>query len=285
MATAKQLGTDDPETLQKIIRHCDADCERLRAANPTPFDIATACLYWTKYPLLVAIIGDDRRTSERYEAYNFLSRAHRHAAKLLCAVADRKGIDGGAIYSAGEICRELFRWAPNTHRDGHFPYAWPDCLGLSRKALPEHDQQIIRAGSAAYTRLVAHLRIQFPPKPPAHGLDKSLGAILDDVDAKILAIEGKPVRVLFHGDGLYSRGNEFARLDGAEAYVLQALVERRAATKDDLARKSGVNNAPNILRRIKKKYPILAEAIGLPGARGRGGYTTSITLADDQNPI
>ena len=190
MATAKQLGTDDPETLQKIIRHCDADCERLRAANPTPFDIATACLYWTKYPLLVAIIGDDRRTSERYEAYNFLSRAHRHAAKLLCAVADRKGIDGGAIYSAGEICRELFRWAPNTHRDGHFPYAWPDCLGLSRKALPEHDQQIIRAGSAAYTRLVAHLRIQLPPERPTHQLDKSLSAILDDVDARIMAIAG-----------------------------------------------------------------------------------------------
>jgi hypothetical protein len=163
MATIKALGTDNPETLQRIIRHCDADCERLRAANPTTLDIASACLYWTKYPMLLAIIGDDRQTSERCKAYDSLYRAHRHAAELLCAVADREGIDGGAIYSAAEICRELFCLAPNAHRDGHFPYAWPDCLGLSRKDLPEHDQKIIRDGSTAYIRLVSRLRIQLPP--------------------------------------------------------------------------------------------------------------------------
>lgn len=89
----------------------------------------------------------------------------------------------------------------------------------------------------------------------------------------------RPTCVLFHGDGLYSRGNEFLRLDGAEANVLQALVELRAATKDKLIAESGVSNAAAVLRRMKQKYSMLAEAIVFPGARGRGGYTTSITPA------
>ena len=45
----------------------------------------------------------------------------------------------------------------------------------------------------------------------------------------------------------------------------------KAASKDELTRKSGMDDAVRILKRIKRKYPDLGEAIRLPGGKGRGG--------------
>lgn len=86
--------------------------------------------------------------------------------------------------------------------------------------------------------------------------------------------------VLFHGDGLYTCGDNAIRLEGSQAYVLEALVELRAATKDDLVRQSGVDDAPRVLRTIRKANDLLAPAIRLPGGKGKGGYATTIRKPD-----
>lgn len=98
---------------------------------------------------------------------------------------------------------------------------------------------------------------------------------------KIVA-EDEPEPVYFHPDGLCTSGDESIRLEDAEATVVQALAELRAASKDSLARCSGLDDAVAILRRITSKHPMLARAITFPGGRGKGGYSTRIKLADDR---
>ena len=98
---------------------------------------------------------------------------------------------------------------------------------------------------------------------------------------KIVA-EDEPEPVYFRRDGLCTSGKESIRLEDAEAIVVQALVELRAATKDGLISHSGVEDAVAILRRIKTKHPMLARAIVFPGGRGKGGYSTTIEPAGDR---
>jgi len=82
------------------------------------------------------------------------------------------------------------------------------------------------------------------------------------------------------GRGVYCIGDETIKLEPAEDNVLTALIQLGgAATKDELIRKSGPANAPAVLRRIVKKWPALKRHITLPGARGKGGYRTTIRPA------
>lgn len=155
------LGTDRPEEhLPKAVERFDADYRKLQASSPEA--LAVAAVYWKKYPRLASLIGDDRREENRQRAYDSLNRTHRKAAEVLCRAADKQGIDGAAIYSAAEICRELFRDSPAEFRDGEFQLEWPECVGTSRKALATHDQETIRVANAAYVRLVAALSIPSP---------------------------------------------------------------------------------------------------------------------------
>jgi len=80
----------------------------------------------------------------------------------------------------------------------------------------------------------------------------------------------------FFGKGHYRVGNKNLVLDGARACVLEALVELKSTTKDLLASRSGVADAPGTLRAIRAKFPDLAPFIHLPGGKSRGGYTTTI---------
>ncbi len=86
---------------------------------------------------------------------------------------------------------------------------------------------------------------------------------------------------LFKGKGLYIRGDDAVRLDGAEAIVMETLVKLRAATKPQLEQNSGVDDAVRILRAIKNKYRWLAPYIILPGTKGRGGYRTTVQQEPD----
>jgi len=70
------------------------------------------------------------------------------------------------------------------------------------------------------------------------------------------------------------------QLEESEASVLQALIELGGtAKKPALINRSGVDDAPRVLRRIRKNCPQLAPYITLPGGKGRGGYRTSIRWA------
>lgn len=78
------------------------------------------------------------------------------------------------------------------------------------------------------------------------------------------------------GDGKVQIGVECYRLEGQAEIVLEALVELRAATKDELAEKSGVDDAHKVLATIRKNLPALASHITFPGGKGKGGYRTTI---------
>jgi len=84
---------------------------------------------------------------------------------------------------------------------------------------------------------------------------------------------------VFLGNGRIRIGRQVVCLDGAQANVVQALVELQAATKRRLINHSGVGDAHQVLKKVSTSFPVLAPHIDLPGRRGTGGYRTSIRLA------
>lgn len=58
----------------------------------------------------------------------------------------------------------------------------------------------------------------------------------------------------------------------AEDCVLTAFIGRPAMNREDLARRSGIEHAHRVLRRLLNRQPEFMPAIRLPGRRGQGGY-------------
>ncbi|MBI3461844.1 MAG: hypothetical protein HY000_02125 [Planctomycetes bacterium] len=81
---------------------------------------------------------------------------------------------------------------------------------------------------------------------------------------------------VYLGDGLIEVDGEPYRLEPAQEMVIEALVELRAATKEQLIERSGVEDAVNVLKAICQAIPQLSTHITLPGGRGKGGYRTTI---------
>ncbi len=105
--------------------------------------------------------------------------------------------------------------------------------------------------------------------------------LLDFIEGELLRQkdrrDAKPPEVLvYRGDGLFLRGTKALRLEGQEQLVMEALVELRAASKDRLIEQSGVADAVTVLKRVKEKHPMLADAIIIPGGRDRGGYQLEV---------
>lgn len=108
-----------------------------------------------------------------------------------------------------------------------------------------------------------------------HTWERPLLTSLEEVE-KFFAEPEKPTVATF-ANGKLKIGDETLAFEGQESYVLQALVELKAATKVELENKSGVPDAVTVLKRIIRKYPQkLKDYITLPGGRGRGGYRTTI---------
>ena len=84
------------------------------------------------------------------------------------------------------------------------------------------------------------------------------------------------------GDGRVQVNGTTISLELQKADVLQALVELRSATKPQLQKKSGVQDAVTVLRRLVHQFPTLALHIFFPGGRGKGGYRTTIINRADQ---
>jgi hypothetical protein len=78
------------------------------------------------------------------------------------------------------------------------------------------------------------------------------------------------------GGGRILIDGEVMALTRNAANVIEALVELRAAPKDELIRRSGVDDAPRVLRRIREKFPVLKPYLTMPGGPGKGGYRTTI---------
>ena len=70
-----------------------------------------------------------------------------------------------------------------------------------------------------------------------------------------------------------------------QSTVLEGLIELGgAATKEGLFEKTGVRDAPRVLRQIREAHPTLAPHIKLPGGKGKGGYQTTIKRAATKPP-
>jgi hypothetical protein len=102
-----------------------------------------------------------------------------------------------------------------------------------------------------------------------------------DVAAGLLGTNAvTAVEAVWLGDGRVRIGDEFITLEPQMAEVLQALVELRTATKPQLQERSGRDQPDKQLKKAVKRFPSLAPYIRFPGARGMGGYSTTITAGD-----
>lgn len=82
---------------------------------------------------------------------------------------------------------------------------------------------------------------------------------------------------IYLGDGKCRTDQGIVQLQEAQGVVLQALIELGgAALKGALVERSGVGDAPRVLKSIKEKYPALNPYIRLPHGKGKGGYSTAI---------
>jgi hypothetical protein len=78
------------------------------------------------------------------------------------------------------------------------------------------------------------------------------------------------------GQGRFRVGGETIVIEGRRAVVIETLVILGAADKPELERTSRCGDAVQLLREVVRLYPQLAPYITRPGARGRGGYSTTI---------
>jgi hypothetical protein len=81
---------------------------------------------------------------------------------------------------------------------------------------------------------------------------------------------------IFLGTGRYRVGVKVICLGGSQADALQALVELRAATFEQLKKHSGASNPSVLLKSICENQALLAPYISLPGGKNKGGYSTTI---------
>ena len=80
------------------------------------------------------------------------------------------------------------------------------------------------------------------------------------------------------GEGRVRIGQRTIKLEPPLAAALEALIKRRAATKAELTVDSKLVDPGRELRRLVKKHPDLAPHITLPGRKGKGGYSTTISV-------
>jgi len=111
----------------------------------------------------------------------------------------------------------------------------------------------------------------------AEWLCKATAETAPEVEAE--SVDPTKPKAVWLGGGRVRVGDETLALEFQEASVLEALVELGAATRPDLERRSGVEDAVGVLKKLTKKFPVLALHIHLPGGRGKGGYRTTIRPA------
>lgn len=125
-------------------------------------------------------------------------------------------------------------------------------------------------------------------RPFAQIIDQNKSRFIDAIRAErdgipyvwpLTFVPGKPRRV---APQQYRVGDATIAVTFREDLVLHTLMQYGPLSKDELDHKSGVTNAPVVLRQIKRKYESLAPSIYFPITKGRGGYRVDI-LDDDSD--
>lgn len=108
--------------------------------------------------------------------------------------------------------------------------------------------------------------------------DSRIGKISETKALELLnrLIEWTTVPAVWLGDNRFQVGERTWELDEVDAKVLSALVRLRAANTTSLVASTSLDDCVKILKQIKNKYPELSPYIHVPGAKGRGGYRTTI---------
>lgn len=95
--------------------------------------------------------------------------------------------------------------------------------------------------------------------------------------ATLRGLSKAPLAVLY-ADGRLLAGDNKATLEDERHDVLTALAWCQTCSEKKLQNESGQPNARKLLARTVEDLPFLNAFITFPGGRGKGGYSTTITL-------
>ena len=125
----------------------------------------------------------------------------------------------------------------------------------------------------AYDQLMAGWRVKCKQRERA--ANKAL------VDGFFQTAKPKSPPVLDPRNGviLFCDGTSLS-LEANEQAVLSVLVKRHATTLSVLRLESSCDNPDRVLKRLRDKDRRLKASIKLPGGKGKGGYSTTIKLAE-----
>ena len=113
---------------------------------------------------------------------------------------------------------------------------------------------------------------------------KDIATSIRDVNASNGTKQIPANTIIFRGGGAYAIGTQVVRVTESEDCVLQAFLEKPAMAKDQLIARAGFDKAVDVLRALLTKYDgVFAEAITMPGGRGRGGYRVQVAKASACN--
>lgn len=159
--------------------------------RPTAEDLICAAGMWLGYPLAydsieaqaIMIFRDQwKGRAEPYKAISSLQGAHTAASRVLIEAGEYLGMDASAIAPAAEICQDIFHRHGYKFRRGNRYDTWPTCLGSFDLELPPDYRTAIRAGHAAFERLMIRAKISndtlsewIPEFTMRLGLDRQIG--------------------------------------------------------------------------------------------------------------
>ncbi len=157
--TGRKCAGQELDVVAKLRAMFDEDRRRFASGGRGDDVLSIAAGYVLGYPLFLEILGQECRTEgERVGAYYDLDAAHRGAVQVLMQEAERLGIDSAPLWEYGRVCRELLGTEPGECRRGLYS-TWPECLGDTRRSLPDDYRAAISAGEAALQRLAVRITI------------------------------------------------------------------------------------------------------------------------------
>ena len=151
----------DYEKLQKGFRQ---DAEELKT-RPLPPELQPAAYgYWTGYPFFLEVMDAGLEDHDQpippayFSARDALKYAHYQAAQALVGLAEQVHLDGGSIWTASRIFKDMF---PETERviPGVGGSLWPEGWGKRIDTLPADTRAVIRLGYETLVRLSERLGI------------------------------------------------------------------------------------------------------------------------------
>jgi hypothetical protein len=149
-----------PENITGLTNQFNRDAENFSKGLNLPHAVG----YWLGYPLFFDFIKTMAKANddEKLVAKTDLDKVHFQAVRVLMQEARNHGLDYGAIWEAGKICRDLYK----SNLPKGVPDTWPSGLGNDLYQYPDIMRVAIQKGEVEFLALMNALDFPIQADPP-----------------------------------------------------------------------------------------------------------------------